>query len=301
MKISYIYKKLLSEQSILNTTRTKPIVNAIKNRNPITFYYSGPRKPKKNSVKPGTRIEAEVVALGLSKKGNLVIRAWVQPPSVSKKGFKEHGWRTFMVTRMSNIQILTNKTFDETRPKYNPGDDGSMTVTYVTSEWDRRPKNITPKEKPEPTTGITPIQPEPTVPEPTVTEPIEPEIENQPEELPQIKPKKKISAEPELTTKTDFSSQVFDGLKNKINDVDGRKTLSNLDYESSLIDLSKRKEGEWIDVQKKIGGNVTPGQGTRERFKKESKSELDGLLQNNNVEVVNNQLQENIIRIKSLM
>ena len=30
MKISYIYKKLLSEQSILNTTRTKPIVNATK-------------------------------------------------------------------------------------------------------------------------------------------------------------------------------------------------------------------------------------------------------------------------------
>lgn len=297
MKISYIYKKLLSEQSILNTTRTKPIVNAIKNRNPITFYYSGPRKPKKDSVKAGTRIEAEVVALGLSKKGNLVIRAWVQPPSVSKKGFKEHGWRTFLVTRMSNIEILNNKTFDETKPKYKSGDDGSMTVTYVTSDWDKRPKNVVPKEKPEPTTKITPIKPQPTAP--VGIEPIEPEVE--PEGLPQIKPKKKPSQEPEVTTKTDFSSQVFDTLKNKINDVDGRKTISTLDYETSLVDLSKRKEREWIDGQKKIGGNITPGQGTRERFKKESKSELDGLLQNNNVEVVNNQLQENIIRIKSLM
>ena len=42
---------IIEEQSILKTTKTKPIVDAIKNRKKITFYYSGPRKPKKDSVK----------------------------------------------------------------------------------------------------------------------------------------------------------------------------------------------------------------------------------------------------------
>jgi hypothetical protein len=112
MKIKKILIGILNEQVVLQGTRTKPIVNAIKNKTPITFYYSGPRKPKKDSVKPGTRIRAEIVAIGLSKKGNLIVRGWVQPPSVSKRGFEEHGWRTFMVSRMSNIQILTDETFD---------------------------------------------------------------------------------------------------------------------------------------------------------------------------------------------
>ena len=82
--------EILEEQSILNTTRTKPIVDAIKNRKKITFYYSGPRKPKKDSVKPGYRVKAEAVALGLSKRGNLVMRAYVQPPSTSKKRLSKH-------------------------------------------------------------------------------------------------------------------------------------------------------------------------------------------------------------------
>ena len=90
MKINNIlYNIIVEEENILKTTKTKPIVNAIKNRNPITFYYSGPRKPKKDSVRPGNRVEAEAVALGLSKKGNLIVRAFVKPPSVSKKGFEK--------------------------------------------------------------------------------------------------------------------------------------------------------------------------------------------------------------------
>jgi hypothetical protein len=135
MKLQDFITLLLEDDIVLRTTANKPIVKAIKQRNPITFYYSGPYKPKKDSVKRGKRIKAEVVAMGLSKKGNLVVRAWVQPPSVSKKGFNEHGWRTFMVTRMSNIVIHPDETFDTTRPGYKPGDDKSMNVTYVTSDW----------------------------------------------------------------------------------------------------------------------------------------------------------------------
>jgi len=293
MKITHIYKKILSEQSVLETTKTKPIVNAIKNRNPISFYYSGPRKPKKDSVKPGKRIEAQAVALGLSKRGNLIVRAWVQPPSVSKKGFNKHGWRTFMVGRMSNVEILSDKIFDQSQPKYKLGDDKSMTVTYVTSDWDKRPKQVQNKQKPQQTT-TEPIKT-------TKLKPIEPQKE--PESLPQINPKTKPTTEPEVTTKTDFSGQVFDTLKTKINNIDGKQTVSLSDYENSINDLYKNKEREWIDNQKKIGGNSNPGQGTRERFKKETKFELDNQLRKNNVEISNldNNLQENIFRIKSLM
>ena len=56
------------------------LIRAIKNRNPVSFYYNG----EKGEVLPGRRIKAELVALGVTKKGNVVARGWVQPPSVSK-------------------------------------------------------------------------------------------------------------------------------------------------------------------------------------------------------------------------
>ena len=49
--------KILEEQNILKTTKTKPIVDAIKNRKKIDFYYSGPRKGS-DSVKSGKRESA---------------------------------------------------------------------------------------------------------------------------------------------------------------------------------------------------------------------------------------------------
>lgn len=109
---------LINEQTYRGNSKTQPLINAIKKRNTVTFYYSGPIKPKKDSVKRGTRYKAEVMALGLTKKGYMAIRAYVQPPSTSKKGFKKHGWRTFLVTRMSNIQINTDEVFDTKRPGY---------------------------------------------------------------------------------------------------------------------------------------------------------------------------------------
>ena len=46
MKINKILDGIINEQSILKTTKTKPIVDAITYRNPISFIYIGPRKPK---------------------------------------------------------------------------------------------------------------------------------------------------------------------------------------------------------------------------------------------------------------
>jgi hypothetical protein len=220
--------KILEEQNILKTSKTKPIVDAIKNRNKISFYYTGPRKPEKDSVKPGNRIDAEAVALGLSKKGNLIVRAYVQPPSVSKKGFNKTGWRTFMVSRMGNLNVSDEK-FDQKRPEYKEGDDRSMSVTYVTSDWTNKPEvkkpriikpkpevpSVTPTTEPKPsveptTTTTTPQEPKKTelpqpksqtkpekLVEPTKSEPQTSEPKQKPEELPQPKPTEKPVVNPE--------------------------------------------------------------------------------------------------------
>lgn len=266
--------KILEEQNILRTSKTKPIVDSIKNRNKISFYYSGPTKPAKDSVKPGNRIDAEAVALGLSKKGNLIVRAYVQPPSVSKKGFNKTNWRTFMVSRMSGLKVSDEK-FDQKRPDYKEGDDNSMSVTYVTTDWTskpdvKKPRIIKPKpsvDTPSPTT----TEPTPSV-EPTTTTPEEPKTT----ELPQPKPIEK----PEPISQ------------------------DNVDTEKELY---KKKESEWINKQKEVGGNVKPGQGTRERLKKEVGKELpqpkptEKPVANPEEDEENKNLQESLKNIKRLM
>lgn len=187
-----MFLQIIEEQNLLKTTKSKPIVDAIKKRIPITFYYSGPRKPKKDSVKAGYRVKAEAVALGLSKKGNLIVRAWVQPPSTSKKGFAKHGWRTFIVGRMNNVQVLKDEQFDSKRPEYKEGDDRSMTVTYVTSDWTKTPESPKPEVKPSKTVDVSKPEQKPTPSAKPTTEP-KPE-EPKPEELPQPKPEVKPKA-----------------------------------------------------------------------------------------------------------
>jgi hypothetical protein len=196
---------LINEQTYKGTSKTQPLINAINKRNTVTFYYSGPIKPKKDSVKRGTRYKAEVVALGLTKKGYMAIRAYVQPPSTSKKGFNKHGWRTFLVARMSNIQINTDEVFDTKRPGYKEGDDRSFTVTYAKTDWDVK-SNPKPIKKPEPlpkTEPTTKVEPEKTeLPQPKPVEKPQaeptPQVEKpKPEELPQPKPEEKPSENPE--------------------------------------------------------------------------------------------------------
>ena len=205
---------LINEQTYKGTSKTQPLINAIKKRNTITFYYSGPIKPKKDSVKRGTRYKAEVVALGLTKKGYMAIRAYVQPPSVSKKGFQKHGWRTFLVTRMSDIQINTDEVFDTKRPGYKEGDDRSFSVTYAKTDWGVKsnPKPIKkpesspktePTPQPRPEQPITTVEPEKTeLPQPKPVEkpqaePTPQEEKPKPEELPQPKPEEKPLENPE--------------------------------------------------------------------------------------------------------
>ena len=277
--------KILEEQTVLKTSRTKPIVDAIKNRKKISFYYSGPRTPKKDSVKPGYRVKVEPVALGLSKRGSLIVRAWVDSPSVTKTGFGKGHWRTFMLSRANNIEI-TDEVFNEKRPGFNQSGDSSMTVTYVTTDWNKqpevkKPRILKPQAKPQQPTEPTPTSTEPqsTSSEPQTTEP----QNNQPQtqELPQPKP----DVKPELTPQ----------------DTTGQNTT---DKEKELYD---KKKSEWVNKQKEVGGNVKPGQGTRDRFKKEVEKELqqpkpeEKPSVNPEEEEEDKKLQESIKKIKHLM
>lgn len=174
------------------TNRPGSLANAIKKRHPVSFFYNGPR----DKVQAGRRIKAEMVALGLSKKGNMIVRAWVEPPSRSKSGFEKGHWRTFMVARMNQIEIFDQETFDQKRPGYKEGDDNSMTVTYVTSDW-----STTPDPQPQEPQQTEPTPQEPQQTEPTPQEPQQ-QVEPQPKpqqqnvNLPQPEPENTPSIEP---------------------------------------------------------------------------------------------------------
>jgi hypothetical protein len=274
---------LLNEASPKTSIRSR-LENAIKNRFPVSFYYKGPS----GEVLPGRRIKVELVASGLTKKGNLAVRGYVQPPSVSKKGFQKHGWRTFLVDRIASgsLNVYEDEQFNEKRPEYKEGDDSSFSVTYVKTNWGtiKEPKTDTP----------TPQEPETKIEKPKT------------DELPQPKKKEK----PQLLPTIDRGSEVFDILKTKINISNNQKQVSPEDFRLSVNDLYSKKIEDWKKYQKETGGNVSPGEGTRRKFEKESEVELFNILKQNNI-IINkpeendleggNNLQEEIKRIKTLI
>jgi hypothetical protein len=288
------FKKILLEMSI--GSKRERITKAIKNRFLVSFYYNGP----KGEVLPGRRIKTELVALGLTKKGNLVARGWVQPPSISKRGYEKHGWRLFMLNRMSGIQIYEDETFDVKRPDLNDSGDKSLSVVYVTSDWGTLP--TVPKkddEKPEPTT-----EPELPEPKPSVEPEIEPEPDTEPEptiepELPEPKPESKPPITPD--PKIDFTSEIYDELKKKVQDVDGKKTISPDDFNVLMNNLRKKEFNDWSNRKKEIGDNSKPGEGTRRRIEKETEIKLFNLMKKDNIVIGTIPLQESIKRIKALI
>lgn len=125
---------------LLRRLKGKPLLDALLNLHPISFTYTGPTKnqpPWRNPVKPGKRVKGKPVAIGISKRGTLLVRVHVEPPSVSRRGFKEHGWRTFILANMRNIQVDKTKNFHLSIPKYNGGGaDGAFarTLLFITPE-----------------------------------------------------------------------------------------------------------------------------------------------------------------------
>ena len=187
--IKDIYNFLIGEQSEPKlASRPRSIANAIKKRHPVSFFYNGPR----GKVQPGRRIKAEMVALGISKSGKMIIRAWVEPPSRSKTGFEKNNWRTFLLSRMSQIEIFDQETFDQKRPGYKEGNDNSMTVTYVTSDWSSTP-DPQPQQEPQPMDTEPTPQQEPPTPQPDDQDT---DTQSQTVDLPQPEPDNTPSMEP---------------------------------------------------------------------------------------------------------
>ena len=201
----------------------KVIADAIKNRRKISFYYNGPSRPRKDSVKPGRRILVEPTALGLTKKGNLAFKGYVKPPSVTKTGFEKHNWRTFLLNRLHRLELTTD-TFDQPQPGYNGGDDSSFGRVDVKVDFGKKSrinkydqpvyaklgrKAIDKTKPPEmeptkPELGTPHPEVEPTEPELTPQmEPINPRVEPAPEpehgteELPNPKVKEKPPVNPD--------------------------------------------------------------------------------------------------------
>lgn len=176
---------------LLRTTNVKAFVNAVTNRNPISFDYYGPRKGR-DSVRPGKRKKVEGVAFGVNKKGKMVLRAYVNPPSVSKKGFEGTHWRTYILSRMKNVVFHSDEQFNTKREDYVENGDGSMTTIYAKSDWSAKLK-----DKKISRTKVEPkVEPKPEVePQAAPVEPTTPEVQP-PSAEPQAQPTAEPTAEP---------------------------------------------------------------------------------------------------------
>jgi hypothetical protein len=105
------------------------VVDAIENADIVYIYYAGD-----DTVNRGFRT-IEPYALGTSKAGNLVLRAWQQAgASDSKKNASRSndeipGWRLFRLDGITSF-MKTFKKFDinSPRPNYNPDDKGMTSI-----------------------------------------------------------------------------------------------------------------------------------------------------------------------------
>lgn len=128
MKLYNTIKELIIEQ-----VQQSKIVDAIKNKYVCELKYEDdtklPRGTEKRIIQP--------VALGKSKKNNMVIRAYqTEGPSlkVNEKGIPLPDWRLFRVDRMKYFKPLQGETFTEP-PLYNPNGDRSMNRVDVNSKF----------------------------------------------------------------------------------------------------------------------------------------------------------------------
>jgi hypothetical protein len=77
----------------------------------------------------------------LSKKGNLVLRAWETEGSswsAQNEGNYLPGWRLFRLDKIVMYKS-TGGTFNEARPNYNLSGDKSMTNVLINAKFDNTP------------------------------------------------------------------------------------------------------------------------------------------------------------------
>ena len=126
MKLTNSLRGLLLEIASVET-----IQDAIKKREVCIIYYDGDE--------PGGRglREIEPVALGKSKAGNLVCRAWDRE-GASHTGYKGEqplpGWRLFRLDKILSCKP-SGEIYNTPRPNYNFNGDKSMTSVIINAKF----------------------------------------------------------------------------------------------------------------------------------------------------------------------
>jgi len=227
----HIYRFLIGEQAeprIQNPP--KVVADAIKKRKPVTFFYNGPI----DSVQAGQRVKAEMVAMGVTKKGNMAVRAWVEPPSRTKTGFEKGNWRTFLLNRMNQLNIFQDETFDQKRPGYKEGDDSSFLTTYVTSDWSDVGSTERDVEVPEPETP--PVDDTPPIDNTPDNIPDTDDVDGDIENLPEPNPINKPSIDPPKVDNQDIEGE--DDDENE----DGEEENKDDNYDNLNENIKRIKE-----------------------------------------------------------
>jgi hypothetical protein len=279
MNIFDIGQNILLEQE---DSKIMILKKAITKRIPITINYVGPE----GEVESGQRIDIEPIVMGTnSQSGNLVIWAYVFK-GVSKKGLPN--WKMFRVDRIRSAQFnLSAKQFQlGSLPGYEKGKAPnamkslSSVITFSPYWYEDQFKKPLPLQAP---------VPEPTIPTPEV----EPEpIQNIPTQIPTpVQPIAPPETAP-IPATGDISGYIYNILNNRMKDVNGEKTLSRADYNDILRDIYNKKEDEWKVYQRKLQGNVKPGEGTRYKFRKDSKNEIDNFINRDNIKISDNPINE---------
>lgn len=271
--ISNIYKLILSEQE---DTKLLLIRNAISERKPITIDYRGPS----DEVMSGLRYDIEPVVLGTNaKSGNKVFWAYVFK-GTSKKGLP--GWKMFRLDRVKQVKTAPGiNPFKLTDlPNYQKGKAPnamkSLSQVDIFSPYWFEDDSRFKKDQP--------TQPAPPQPKKVITKQIEP---SKPDVTPIVEPipqDDKVIEKPKVT-EPKYGQEIYNTLKNKIQDVNGEKVINKQDYEVAVKNLYGKKEGDWKNYQRQISGNERPGEGTRATFDKSSRSELDSLMSQDNIKI----------------
>ena len=118
---------MISFKQLFFEKKEDDLINSIKNRNTVLFYYEGDKY-----VDRGYRW-VEPVAYGKSKDGFGLLRAYQikDKPSKSRKG---KGWRLFRTDKIHDINKSLRK-FNKPRKNYNPNGDNTMDKVIVNAKF----------------------------------------------------------------------------------------------------------------------------------------------------------------------
>lgn len=112
------------------------IADAVNNRRVISIYYKGGREES-----AGWRT-IEPFCYGEDLRGRQAIRAWQQG---GKTTTIQPGWKFFLVSRIRNWNVSSNKNFDKKRPNFNERGDLHMSKVFAIADFKQIPLSPLPK------------------------------------------------------------------------------------------------------------------------------------------------------------